>query len=237
MKKLTLLTLLIVCSFTFFSSCDEDDPIVFYTGMGTVVNSNGLPAIDFDNAPVMLPVDPELLYLCNAQHPGQRIITTFNYLGDDKDSRSILLRVVYRVLTKPFFPQPTAHQSDSLGHDAANLETVWIAGEHLNVRFNIAGSLYNLAPHFISMICADPKPDAEGYVNLEFRHNANGDFPEVLKVGYVSFPLKQTVPNAKFRISYKAIDGSQRVITVENSDNAEPRISETELNAALTEMK
>lgn len=237
MKKLSILTLLFVSCLTFFYSCEEDDPVVFYTGMGTVVNNNGVPAIDFDHAPVMLPADPQLLYACNAQHPGQRVITTFNYLGNDKDSRSILLRVVYRVLTKPFFPQPTAHQSDSLGHDGANLDAVWIAGEHLNVRFNIAGSFYNLAPHFISMICADPKPDAEGYVNLEFRHNANNDFPEVRKMGYVSFPLKQTVPGAKFRISYKAIDGSQRIVTVEESNNAEPSFSETELNTALTDMK
>lgn len=237
MKKLNLLALLFVCSIAFFASCDEDDPLVFYTGMGTVVDANSLPAIDFDNAPVLLPADPELLYACNAHHPGQRVITTFNYVGNEKDSRSILLRVVYRVLTKPFFPQPTAHQSDSLGHDGANLDAVWIAGGHLNLRFYIIGSFMNLAPHFINMICADSKPDAEGYVNLEFRHNANHDFPEVLKPGYVSFPLSSTSNGVKYRVSYKALDGTQRTLIVEPEQTVEPRFTEKELEGALADMK
>lgn len=121
---------------------------------------------------------------------GQRIIANYTILSDKPESATydhdVKLNDLYEVLTKGIF-NVTAATQDSIGNDNVYIEDMWIGSHFLNVEFVYPGS-YKM--HFINLVSDTSKVYNDGKIHLEFRHNANNDYPDYNRWGIVSFDLK-----------------------------------------------
>lgn len=231
MKCKTLILVLMASLFTTLS-CDNDDYTPLYAGMGTVDRADRQYSIRFDSGEQLALADSSLLVYCGAQRPGQRVITTFHFLENDRRQQTIYLVDLYRVLTKDFFPEPTQAESDSLGNDPAEVNDVWTAGGYLNIQFRVPATPYAGRTHYINVI-RHTTPDAKGYVRLEFRHNQNGDGRESLATGYVSLPLGNLTDAPGFTLTYRGLDGQQHTWTLQKKDSDTTRNLRTDAGIHL----
>lgn len=204
----------LLCLGLMLISCEEQTES-YYVGMGTVETADNRCAIAFDNDRTLSVADDALLRLYDADKPGQRVITTFQYADESREGSPILLHSLYKVLTKPFFHTPTEQESDSLGHDPLRLTAAWTAGNHLNVRFKLLTAPYAGKPHLINMVLPEETPDSEGYLQLELRHNDQGNPAAAIATGYASFPTDALPEGLKgFRITYDKEHGEKGQLTV-----------------------
>lgn len=193
MKRLFLIALL----FPFLIACNDNhdnDYQNVLTDIATVENPD--QATKFG----LLLDDSTLLWAATSEVPyyrpkdGQRVIVDYSLLTNNRDGKykyDILINNVYEVLTKGIF-NITATTQDSIGNDNINIKDMWIGGNFLNVEFVYPG--YN-ATHYINLVADASKTYTDGKVHLEFRHNANNDYPEYNKWGIVSFNLKSLQTN------------------------------------------
>ena len=217
MKCKTLILVLMASLFAILS-CDNDDYEPLYAGMGTVDRMDRRYLIRFDSGEKLALADSSLLVYCGAQRPGQRVITTFQFLENDRRQQTIYLVDLYRVLTKEFFPEPTQAESDSLGNDPVEVDDVWTGGGYLNIQFRTPTTPYAGRVHYANVIRHDT-PDEKGYVRLEFRHNQNGDGRESLATSYISLPLGSLADAPGFTLTYLGLDGNQHTWTLQKKDN------------------
>ena len=121
---------------------------------------------------------------------GQRVILNYSILSNkpagSEYKHDIRINDVYEVLTKGIF-NITSATEDSIGNDNIHIERIWVGSDYLNVEFAYPG--YNRT-HYINLVSDNAKTYTDGKIHLEFRHNANSDFPNYNKWGYVSFDLK-----------------------------------------------
>lgn len=121
---------------------------------------------------------------------GQRLIANYTLLSDKPSGAAyhhdVKLNDVYEVLTKDIFAV-TADTQDSIGNDNIYIEEMWIGSHFLNVEFVYPGSN---KMHFINLVSDTSKVYNDGKIHLEFRHNANNDYPSYNRWGIVSFNLK-----------------------------------------------
>ncbi len=121
---------------------------------------------------------------------GQRVIANYTLLSDKPVGASynhdIKLNDVYEVLTKGIFKITPATQ-DSIGNDYVYIRDMWIGSDYLNVRFDYPGGN---KVHYINLVSDSLKTYTDGKIHLEFRHNANDDYPHFNLSGIVSFNLK-----------------------------------------------
>ena len=132
---------------------------------------------------------------------GQRIIANYTFIETlDKSfepsvaiytGKNVKLNDVYEILTKGIFKIKPAQQ-DSIGNDQIEIKNIWIGSDYLNVEFVYLG--YN-KKHFINLVSDDSKTYTDNKVHLEFRHNANSDYPSNSNWGMVSFDLKTLKEN------------------------------------------
>lgn len=216
MKCKHLLLVLLTC-IVGLASCNDDDDIPLYVGMGTVERLDQQYAIRFDSGEALTVADSTLLVYCGAQRPGQRVIASFQYLEGDRRPQSIYLVELLRVLTKDFFPEPSEAESDSLGNDPAAVDDVWIAGGHLNIQFRMPVTPYGGRTHYANVVRYN-ETDANGYVRLEFRHNQNGDGRQALATSYISLPLGDVADAPGLTLSYVDLSGNTRTWTLKKEE-------------------
>ncbi len=231
MKCKHLLGVIMACVMA-FTSCDDDDYTPLYVGMGTVDRQEKQYSIHFDSGEDLAVADSALLLYCGAQSPGQRVIATFQFLDDDRRQQTIYLVDLYRVLTKRFFPEPTEAESDSLGNDPVAIDDVWIAGGHLNIQFRMPVTPYSGIAHYANVIRHEGT-DAEGYVQLEFRHNQNGDGRQSSATGYISLPLEDVADAPGLTVSYRDIAGNTRTWTLKKKEEEPARRLQASSNIPL----
>lgn len=126
---------------------------------------------------------------------GQRIIADFFVLlkldeGADHNY-DVHLNNVFEVLTKDIV-EINEENDEELGNDPVRNAVMWIAGDWLNVEFIFRG---HNRTHYINVgQLAGTEPSVEGEIDLQFRHNANGDTERRDLWGIASFnlvPLRQ----------------------------------------------
>ena len=89
---------------------------------------------------------------------------------------------------------------EKIGDDKINTTYMWINkdNKYLTIEFQYYGTHSDDKKHFLNLVINDKEETAptadEGnaedeYINLEFRHNSEGDDPQRLGEGYVSFKL------------------------------------------------
>lgn len=122
----------------------------------------------------------------------QRVLVDYSVLTTKPSGSSyqhdVKINDVYEILTKNIFYIHSSTQ-DSIGNDLIGVTGMWIANDFLNVEFVYPG--YSQM-HFINLVRDTTKTYTDGKLHLEFRHNANGDYPSFNISGIVSFNLKET---------------------------------------------
>ena len=137
---------------------------------------------------------------------GQRIIANYSFIETNSAANSTIknnvkLNDVYEVLTKGIFRIKPAQQ-DSIGNDQIEIRSIWVGSDYLNVEFVYLGYDKN---HFITLVSDAAKTYTDNKVHLEFRHNANKDYPSSSKWGMASFDLRSLKANHNPNDSVKLV--------------------------------
>lgn len=137
---------------------------------------------------------------------GQRAFVIFNELEQPVEGYdyNILVRQIREVLTKDIVTMGGENTEEKIGDDKINVTYMWISNDrkYLTIEFQYYGTHSEDKKHFLNLVINDAQPspttdNADGdnentgddFINLEFRHNNEGDSPVQLGEGYVSFKL------------------------------------------------
>lgn len=195
MKRLFFLGLII----PLFIACNNDDSVSrkSYSHVATVENPSQSTRffLNLDDSTRLWVADSYVNYY--RPKNDQRVIANYSILSKKNDTIAhdydVVLNDVYEILTKPVF-NITAETQDSIGNDPVQIRRMWVANDHLTVEFSYPGSA---KVHFINLVFDASKSYSDNKVHLEFRHNANDDYPSFYMTGIASFNLKSIqVPNA-----------------------------------------
>lgn len=139
-------------------------------------------------------------------HPiveGQRAFVYFYYLDEPKAGYDYNVQVqqITNILTKDIVDL-TEENAEKIGDDKINATQLWIAQGYLNIEFQYYRTHSKDKMHFLNLVRntttdKTDKNDEEGYISLEFRHNAEGDSPIHPDEGYVAFKLDNIAEEMK----------------------------------------
>lgn len=124
---------------------------------------------------------------------GQRAFVYFNYLDESKADYDYNVKVesIIDILTKDIIDL-TVENAETIGDNKINANYIWIAQNYLNIEFQYFGTHNIDKKHFLNLVentTLVTNGEEDGYISLEFRHNAEGDSPDRIGTGYVSFKL------------------------------------------------
>ena len=140
-----------------------------------------------------------------------RLMDTKSVLNDKTYDYNAEVFYIENVLTKDII-ELTEANADSIGNDHINISNMWIAQGYITMecQFYVENSIIK---HMLNLVHDANLSiiDEEGYINLEFRHNAFFDFGSQLREGIVSFKLdniKEYIEESKgIKISVKTHNG------------------------------
>src|SRR5690554_7070254 len=78
---------------------------------------------------------------------------------------------------------------DSLGNDPVSISALTLGNDYLNVQFSFYGQ--KAEKHYLYMVYDEEKQEKEGFITLDFHHNAHDDIKSSPYSGLFSFPLEQ----------------------------------------------
>lgn len=216
----------------FLTGCleDEDEYSLgkFWVGFGVIEETNTDPAeyrVTMDNDDVLVPVasDYHHWYYHHADstsrlQDGDRVLINYTILGDETDNEGniqeyyVKVNSIKKILMKGIL-DITEENQDSIGNDPVVVEDVWMTDSLLNFKIQYWGSYKK---HFINLV-KQPASDAAVAqpVELELRHNANGDDEDIPYVAYVSFKLDALETDGMNAVSFTVTstdyDGEEHV--------------------------
>ena len=133
---------------------------------------------------------------------GQRAFVIFNELETPVNGYdyNVLVKQINEILTKDIVEMDDDENTEEkIGDDKINTTDMRINkdNKYLTIEFQYYGTHSADKKHFLNLVIpkAEAAPTAEDgsgkdeYINLEFRHNSEGDYPQTLGEGYVSFKL------------------------------------------------
>lgn len=188
MKRYFLIALII----PLFIACSKDEETLndSIVKIATVENPSQLTNyyLNLDDSTRLLAIDSELKYYRPKDE--QRVIVDYTILSHKPNGSSydhdVRVNDIYEILTKGIF-SITPTTQDSIGNDPITIQDMWIAGDFMNFEFIYPG--YSKT-HFVNLVKDDLKTYTDGKMHLEFRHNANDDYPSLNISGIVCFNLK-----------------------------------------------
>jgi hypothetical protein len=201
MKRLKFAILILCLALVpFLQSCLDNDSNVSSLAIATIKVIEGQNYyFAIDGGEKMLPGDTTNIRNYKVKD-GQRAFVYFNLLDDKVQGYDYNAKIEYieNILTKGIIPM-TAATADSIGDDRITAAEIWIAGGYLNIEFQILGTSYPKKLHMVNLVQSQigNENTEEGYISLEFRHNAYGDSPDRLGVGLVSFKLESLTLSAE----------------------------------------
>lgn len=153
---------------------------------------------------------------------GQRVFIHFLPLEEDVPGYEYNVKLIQlqNILTKDIIPL-TEETADSIGNDRVNISTPWISGNYLNIEYQYYHSNNEAKRHMLNLVMNET-PDApapeEGYINLEFRHNAYDDEQRTTGWGIISFKLEEITDQLQgkdgLKILVNSIYDGKRTYTV-----------------------
>lgn len=151
---------------------------------------------------------------------GQRTVIYFNILPVQKQDydNNIELYSIENILTKDAVTITTQEEMDEIGDDRIRVIKAWLAGQYLNITFEFPTS--GSTKHFINVIENKLTPSetaTEGYLSLEFRHNAYNDTHGLLSSGIASFKIDQldTLTDKGISLRIKNLQGEISYLQIE----------------------
>jgi hypothetical protein len=185
----------ILAGFLFvFVGCSDDDGYSLndmWIGFGILQKSDvEVSAIVMDNKDVLVPVASNYPPGWSAQFDdGARVLINYTILdenlNDDGSVKSYYVKVnnIDDILMKGVM-DITPENEDSIGNDPIIVEDYWMTDSLLSFKLKYWG--YG-ATHFLNLV-KEPGELTEP-IELELRHNANGDEESIPYTAYVSFSL------------------------------------------------
>lgn len=216
--KLFLVSILGVILTVGVASCSDDKYSLgdFWVSWATINEGDNSFTLD----------DSTTLYIAatatNYQPKNKRVIINYTILSDSYAGYDHAIKLngyVADVLTKNIFylnPNDKVAQ-DSIGNDPVNIKAIWEGGGYLNLRFTYLTG--ETEPHLINLISTSPDLSVpDDVVELEFRHNEEGDPRNYLVDGHASFDLapyriagRDTVT---FKVKIKQSDSETRIYDI-----------------------
>lgn len=134
---------------------------------------------------------------------GQRAFVIFDELEQPVKGYDYNIQVKYikKVLTKDIVTMDDVENTEEkIGDDKINATYMWINQDrkYLTIEYQYYGTHSEAKKHFLNLVinpqqaapaAEDDSNTDDEYINLEFRHNSEGDTPDRLGEGYVSFKL------------------------------------------------
>lgn len=141
--------------------------------------------IELDNGNQLIPVEVD--YIDGDVVDSNRVIVLYSIESEQDNTVNARVKQVSSVLTKGVI-QLTEENQDSIGNDAVIVydDNIWFSKNHLNVIFSYYGSIET---HFINLVKPIDSLNNSAIQVLEFRHNANNDYPLTIYTGGVSFDM------------------------------------------------
>lgn len=213
MKKFKFIgfALAILTTMPMLQSCLDDDNGPSEALVISTINKISPDSKDFyftlDNGKKMHP-DNAQGWSGKDYEDGQRAFVIFNELEQPVEGYdyNILVRQIREVLTKDIVTMGGENTEEKIGDDKINVTYMWISSDrkYLTIEFQYYGTHSEDKKHFLNLVINDAQPsptadNADGdnentgddFINLEFRHNNEGDSPVQLGEGYVSFKLDE----------------------------------------------
>ena len=188
MKRYFLIALII----PFFIACSKDEEAIDDSIIKIATVENPAQSTSFylnlEDSTRLLAVDSKLKYYRPKNE--QRVIVDYTILSNRPSGSSydhdVRVNDIYEILTKGIFSITSATQ-DSIGNDPIAIQDMWLSGDFMNFEFIYPG--YSKT-HYVNLVKDDSKTYTDGKTHLEFRHNANDDYPSLNISGIVCFNLK-----------------------------------------------
>lgn len=209
-----ILTLLIsIISVATFTSCDNDGYSLdsFALSLATVnpINDNsGAYYLTLDDGTTLWPAASNIIYTPKAN---QRVIINYTLLSDQIGEYDHYAKIngLQEILTKQVI-NLTSENNDEVGNDPIKVLDLWTGDNYLNIHFGI--NVGGLQTHTINLVRnkLDNKviSNKDGDIELEIRHNKNGDEEKYLLKNYSAFDLRplQVAGRDSIKIVIKTLD-------------------------------
>jgi hypothetical protein len=193
MRKIVLALLITVTCFGLISCENSDD----YYSLGDIWISMGIVdksvsdnsfSIYTDNGDTLLPISYNVYH--SMINDSQRVMVNYTILDEVGQSAQkfwVKINNINDVLMKDVI-EMTETKSDSIGNDPVNIDDIWISKNFLNIEFLYLGGEKT---HFINLTRQQGDiSDLAQPIELELKHNANGDSLGYNLMGIVTFDLK-----------------------------------------------
>lgn len=229
MKKLKTFPMgiaLLLCCLPLLHSClnDWDDADYSSLAIGTLRIVEGREYyFALDEGTKMYPGDTTAV----RNYPlvdGQRAFISFNLLDEQVTGYDYNARInhIENILTKDVYRMP-AEKADSIGDDRININSLWITDNYLNIQYQFFYGNQPEKKHMLNLVvneASDGTHDQEGYLTLEFRHNAYDDNQSLQSTpGVVSFKMNGITDllgdKKGLNIHYRSLYDGERYQTID----------------------
>lgn len=197
-----------------------------WVGFGMLEQINSDPVaykIKMDNGDILSPVSSGYVlpwYYYGSNDPesrlktGDRILINYTILGDDVNDEGeteqyfVKVNSVKKVLLKGIL-DITEENQDSIGNDPLVVRDCWMTDSLLNFEIKYWGR-YEI--HYINLVKQPGELSAGSQpIELELRHNDNGDVEDIPHAAYVSFHLNELqiegLDSVAFRVTSTDYEG------------------------------
>ena len=226
-NKLTYTISAAMAAIAAVTSCKIDNTPTYFSYMTAVKEQPSSQCISYlvtDDSTLVYPTEwPSGL---SGMKHNQRLFATFSVPSGELGDRIEASFQSYGYVSEDSITVTSS--PDTLGSDPVNLIEAWHsggiygAGRFVTISFTISGAGYYR--HSIALVdnTGSANPDAEGYWNLELRHNANNDPQAYLSQSVFSFPLseKYTASGVKgLKISFTPLNSNtEKTFTIDYSE-------------------
>jgi hypothetical protein len=168
-------------------------------------------------------------WISDKSKDGQRAFVIFKELEEPVKGYdyNIQVREIKEILTKEIVTMGEGENTEEkIGDDKINSTYMWITQDkkYLTIEFQYYGTHSEDKKHFLNLVInnkeAEPAADDanDEYINLEFRHNDEGDTADRLGEGYISFKLDKIQDQMKgkkgLRIRVKTLYNGEKFYEV-----------------------
>lgn len=190
-----IIGILLCC--TLFSSClNDNEPETFFPTLGTVNADENDITIESDSYGLLIPTNPGFITSTQTDSTGQRILAVFQYTEnttkEGKTGMQVELVRVNKVLTKKADDLRIGIE-DVFGNSPIQITAASISQKHLNIQYEYYGST-NISHRISLVLNSETQLDENGLLQVEFRHNNQGDTYSERLWGIVSYTL-ESIPD------------------------------------------